>query len=302
MSECEICKSKDFKLLQAKERMFGLGDTFQYKECLTCHGLFLEEIPADLDRYYPDNYYSFGTFHSSGPLSQFLKKLRYSLFTAGIPLSPPNYFEWISNLSISPKSKIADIGSGNGQLLAELSYCGFKNLHGYDPYQENVGDFGGFTLFKKSFYEVQETYDLIMFHHSFEHLPKPSEVFEHLVKVLNPSGEALIRVPVTNGKVWQDEQEFWFQLDAPRHLFIPNSKSMEKLAEKFGLEIYKTTFDSLDSQFWGTELYKRGKPFMGTDLQEEFSKEELKAFKSKAIEYNEKGLGDQACFYFRKKG
>ncbi|MBN3581329.1 class I SAM-dependent methyltransferase [Algoriphagus aestuarii] len=301
MSECEIFKGKRFELLTAKERMFGLGGNFHYQECLTCHGLFLEEIPADLDIYYPDNYYSFGSFNSSGAISQFLKRFRYQLFKAGIPINPPNYFEWIANLSISETSNIADIGCGNGQLLAELSYCGFKNLHGYDPYQENVGNLGGFTLYKKSFYDIRECYDLVMFHHAFEHLPSPAKVFKHLVQVLNPGGEALIRVPVTNGKVWQEERDFWFQLDAPRHLFIPHSESMQKLADSVGLDLYKTTFDSLDSQFWGTELYKRGKAFMGTDLRKEFSEKEMKAFEKKAKEYNEMGLGDQACFYFRKK-
>ncbi|MBN7814223.1 class I SAM-dependent methyltransferase [Algoriphagus sp. YJ13C] len=285
----------------AKERMFGLGGNFHYLECLSCHGLFLQEIPSNLDAYYPENYYSFGSFNSSGKLSQFLKKFRYQLFKAGIPINPPNYFDWISNLSISENSKIADIGCGNGQLLAELSYCGFRGLHGYDPYQEKVGNFGGFTLFKKSFFEIRETYDLVMFHHSFEHLPNPVDVFKHLIKVLNPGGEVLIRVPVTNGKVWKEEREFWFQLDAPRHLFIPHSDSMKKLAESFGLNLYKTCFDSHDSQFWGTELYKRGKAYMGTEIKKEFKKEELSYFKQKALLYNKMNWGDQACFYLRKK-
>ncbi len=61
-----------------------------------------------------------------------------------------------------------------------------------------------------------------MFHHSFEHLPNPVKVFENLVKILNPGGDVLIRVPVTDGQVWKDEREVWFQLDAPRHLFTQN--------------------------------------------------------------------------------
>jgi len=281
--------------------MFGTGDAFVYTECNSCKALFLNPIPDDLDKYYPSNYYSFGKYNRSSPFFAWLKKLRYQAFEKGILVSPPIYFDWLSPLSLSRKSKIADIGCGNGQLLAELSYCGFLSLHGYDPYVEESFVTNEFSMRKKDFFEVDETYDLVMFHHSFEHLPEPVKVFEKLVQILNPGGEALIRVPVTDGKVWKDEKEYWFQLDAPRHLFIPNTKSMQILGKRFDLDLFNTTFDSMDSQFWGTELYKKDKPLMGTDIKEAFSKEELSKFKKMATQYNKEKIGDQACFYFRKK-
>ena len=140
-----------------------------------------------------------------------------------------------------------------------------------------------------------------MFHHSFEHLPSPVEVFKKLVTILNPEGQVLIRVPVTDAQVWKEEHTYWFQLDAPRHLFIPNTKSMEILGERFGLELFNTTFDSMDSQFWGTALYKKGKPLVGTDIHQEFSRQELTEFRNKALQYNKLKIGDQACFYYKKK-
>ena len=301
MTICEICHAKDFSSIEAKERMFGTGDTFVYAECNSCKSLFLLDPPTDLSKYYPSNYYSFGQFNSSNPLLGLMKKLRYKAFTFGISIRPPVYFNWLSPLKLTKNSKIADIGCGNGQLLAELSYCGFQSLHGYDPFVEEKFISERFSIRKKDFFEIDETYDLVMFHHSFEHLPNPMEVFEKLVKILNPDGEVLIRVPVTDGQVWKDEKEYWFQLDAPRHLFIPNTKSMQILGERFGLELFNTTFDSMDSQFWGTALYKKGKPLMGSNIEKEFSKEELADFRKKANHYNKEKIGDQACFYFRKK-
>ncbi|WPR74702.1 class I SAM-dependent methyltransferase [Algoriphagus sp. NG3] len=218
-----------------------------------------------------------------------------------IEIRPPNYFDWLTHLNVNKDSKIADIGCGNGQLLAELSYCGFKSLHGYDPFLAKAAISEGFSLRKMDFFDIEEKYDLVMFHHSLEHLPHPSEVFKKLSKILNPSGEALIRVPVTDGKVWKEHREYWFQLDAPRHLFIPHTQSMKILAERYGLDLFHISFDSLDSQFWGTELYKKGKPYMGTDITKEFTKDELTDFKEKAGQYNKLNCGDQACFYLRKK-
>ncbi len=301
MTICEICQSNDFSSIEAKERMFGTRDTFTYAECNSCKSLFLLDPPTDLGQYYPSNYYSFGKFNSSNSLLGLLKKLRYKAFSFGISIRPPVYFNWLLPLKLTETSKIADIGCGNGQLLAELSYCGFLHLDGYDPFVEVPFNSKRFSISKKEFFEIDKTYDLVMFHHSFEHMPRPAEVFENLVKILNPGGEVLIRVPVTDGQVWKEDKAYWFQLDAPRHLFIPNTKSMQILGERFGLELYNTTFDSMDSQFWGTALYKKGKPLMGSIIEEEFSKEELSEFKIKATHYNKEKIGDQACFYFRKK-
>ncbi|MEB2782532.1 class I SAM-dependent methyltransferase [Algoriphagus sp. C2-6-M1] len=301
MNNCEVCGSTQLMSFQAKERMFGLNNTFEYLECGQCKGLFLINIPDNLGEYYPDKYYSFDSYQPSKGILRALKRARFKLYQAGLSLRPPNYFNWIYNLNVNETSRIADVGCGNGQLLAELSYCGFKNLHGYDPFLTLLDDSKGFQLIKKDFFQIDQKYDLVMFHHSFEHIPHPSELFKKLVQILNPGGEVLIRVPVTDGKVWLEEREFWFQLDAPRHIFIPNTQSMHILAEKFNLELFKIEFDSLYSQFWGTELYKRGKSFVGTAIEEEFTKEELDRFKAKAKDYNEQHIGDQACFYFRKK-
>lgn len=301
MKECEVCGATDYSLVTAKERMFGFNDTFEYLECNSCKGLFLQNIPEDLGTYYPANYYSLGDYVKSNSLFKVLKRLRYEAFRLGISLRPPNYFDWLSQLNVTKKSKIADIGCGNGQLLAELSYCGFKSLHGYDPFLNEITNSTGFSLKKIDFFDIEEKYDLVMFHHAFEHIPDPVRCFEKLIEVLNPGGEVLIRVPVTDGKVWKENREFWFQLDAPRHLFIPHTKSMKVLADRFGLDLFHVSFDSLDSQFWGTELYKKGKPYMGTDISKEFTKEELTDFKEKAEQYNNLNWGDQACFYLRKK-
>ena len=75
---------------------------------------------------------------------------------------------------------------------------------------------------------------------------------------------------------------------------------MKLLAERFGLDLFNITFDSLESQFWGTELYKRGKSYMGTDIHTEFTENELINFREKAEQYNRLNCGDQACFYLRK--
>ncbi len=282
------------------ERMFGSGGEFPYCEFANCRAVLFIDVPADLGSYYSGDYYSFREFKKSGGLGRRLKNLRYRLYEKGVSLMDPVYFQWLSRLGAKQTDRIADIGCGNGQLLGELSYCGFETLHGYDPFLASSLEYPGFSLRKKDCSEIQEGYDILMFHHSLEHIADPAKIFEMFEKILNPGGRVLIRVPVTDGQVWKDERELWFQLDAPRHLFIPNTESIRLLAERFGLELYEVEFDSLGNQFWITELYKRGKPFEGTDVSQEFSKKELADFADRAVEYNAKKIGDQACFYLRK--
>jgi len=298
---CPACGNHtDNKFFSGSERMFGEGGNFPYCECAKCQAVFIMEVPVDLGNYYSGDYYSFGELVQSGVPGRILKNLRYRLYLRGISLLDPVYFPWLSGLDARKTDRIADIGCGNGQLLGELSYCGFQTLHGYDPFLNSSREYSGFSLRKIDYFEIEERYDILMFHHSLEHIADPIGVFSMFGKILNPGGRVLIRVPVTNGQVWKDEREFWFQLDAPRHLFIPNTESIRLLAERFGLELYQVEFDSLGNQFWITELYKRGKSLEGTDIAREFSKDEIAVFTKKAAQYNAKKIGDQACFYLRK--
>ncbi len=300
-ANCPACgNNAGNEFFTGSERMFGSGGEFTYCECSKCQAVFITEVPEDLGSYYSGDYYSFREFKKSGRLGRALKNFRYWLYQNGVSLMDPVYFQWLNGLNANKSDRIADIGCGNGQLLGELSYCGFKTLHGYDPFLGSSRKYSGFSLLRRDCFEIEERYDILMFHHSLEHIADPSGVFGMFEKILNPGGRVLIRVPVTDGRIWKEEREFWYQLDAPRHLFIPNTESIRLMAGRFGLELYKVEFDSLGNQFWITELYKRGKPFEGTDIAREFSKKELADFAQKAMEYNKQKIGDQACFYLRK--
>jgi hypothetical protein len=62
--KCAVCvnqqKNQAYFL---SEMMFGLKDQFKYFECAVCGCFQIETIPIDMEKYYPDNYYS---LNSSG--------------------------------------------------------------------------------------------------------------------------------------------------------------------------------------------------------------------------------------------
>ena len=55
---CAICSSTSFESYQASEKMFGMGGKFIYQECQDCGVLKLKNIPENIDKYYPSDYYS----------------------------------------------------------------------------------------------------------------------------------------------------------------------------------------------------------------------------------------------------
>ena len=42
-----------------REMMYGFKDEFDYFECGNCGCLQIEQIPDDLSKYYPENYWQF---------------------------------------------------------------------------------------------------------------------------------------------------------------------------------------------------------------------------------------------------
>ena len=70
---CKVCGSDiDNKKFIIREMMFGLRDEFSYFECAKCGCLQITEIPKNIEKYHPLNYYSFKKADKS---KNFLKQI-----------------------------------------------------------------------------------------------------------------------------------------------------------------------------------------------------------------------------------
>lgn len=300
---CAYCgNSENLKSHQVREMMFGTGEEFHYVECSNCGSLTLYDVPEDLSPYYPKEYYSFLPLVKSSIGKNVLKELRYGLYKmTGKKFMSPVFGEWFDRIKPAKSAKIGDLGCGNGQLLYEMYAAGFKDLRGFDPFIESDFRLGNkLSLQKKTIFEVDGKYDVLMLHHALEHMPDPIKVLEYCFGLLNSKGHLLIRVPVSDAKVWKDEGVAWVQLDAPRHLHLPSVKGLNNLAKQVGFECKEVAFDSTGFQFWGTELVKMGKPLSKVEDTAVFSRQDLARWRKKANLYNKKSVGDQASFYFYK--
>lgn len=307
---CPYCTSKDtLHKYEVLEQMMGTRDAFEYHECGVCGSLYLVSDISDPKQYYPDDYYSFNQSNTSNWLKTVVKSqivayrlgedhILGNLFSRFLP--EPMMVPWLSFSKARFNHAILDVGCGEGHYLKEMRAFGFHSLTGVDPYIERDRDFDGVKLFKRTLQEMEGSYDLIMLHHSLEHIPDPAGVLKKASMLLRPNGSILVRLPVAGSNAWEQYKEKWVQWDAPRHLHIPTIAGMRECCTRAGLELHDVFFDSDSFQYLGSELYERGMSLKeygrlpnGNSL---FNDVKIRQFSENARRDNDAKKGDQACF------
>lgn len=294
--------------------MFGTRDEFDYLECPKCRTVQIAEIP-DLTNYYPPTYYSYTDTSSAGikrslsavatkaffALRKFaftdrlftLGRLDARLIDRGLGLK--------SVLSIDPpfEARILDVGCGSGELLRVLKRLGYRSLTGIDKYLRADLVENGLTLRAAEITEIEQEYDLVMFHHSLEHLPDPRSALQAANRILVTGGKCLVRIPLLSYS-WEKYGVNWVGLDAPRHLLLMTEATVRTVATDCGFSVTDVSYDSTEFQFWGSEKYSLDIPLLeGSD--EVFSRRQLRKWNKEAKRLNRERRGDQAAFILEKK-
>lgn len=324
-TDCKICgHAGPHASHRVREMMLGTRDEFDYFECAGCGTVQIAEVPAGLASYYPDDYYSFHTLDMppARGLRLLLKKARADYLLAGrgvigkLLVGKFGYwhkYDWLRAAEVRRSDAILDIGCGSGETLLRLRDDGFSDLTGADPFIAAPLEYPGIgrnrvCVHRKAATELTGQYDIVLLDHSFEHVPNPAEVLESIARLLKPAGRAIVGIPVA-AWAWRHYRTDWVQLDAPRHLFVFTPRSFGKLAERSGLGITKTIFDSESFQFTGSEMYLRDIPLTRVDpdgvrrfndVGDYFTPAELAAFASRAADLNKAGDGDRACFILQR--
>ena len=133
--------------------------------------------------------------------------------------------------------KILDIGCGDGYLLNLLADLGYKNLTGIDLYipDELAGDNGKFILKKGTIEDAENScFDLIISHHSFEHMEKPVYTMQQMSSKLKNNGSMILSIPIAGraglkiADIIYDTNSFsYFHLEKlARHYSLKSVKNM----------------------------------------------------------------------------
>lgn len=313
-TKCEVCGSKQNEIIDVREMMFGTKHIFQYISCKHCGSLTLQNIPENLGDYYPDDYYSFADETQKGFRKWVKLKIeQYSLERRGVfGFLLSSLFGQDSNFrairACNPdkqNTQVLDIGCGGGFLLKKLSQHGFTNLEGIDPYVSEDIVTKTITIRKASVGDIvrqDKRYDVIILSHVLEHMENPNRQIQDIKSLLSETGRLIIRVPISSSHVFKKYKSNWFQIDAPRHLFIPSLKGMNLLSDRQNLIMKEVFFDSMSIQFTASENYAKNIP-----LKDQSNLPFFKRFSPKRIYYsiisrklNRLQKGDQATFVLSK--
>jgi SAM-dependent methyltransferase len=333
---CGICGVlADHRAYDIKEMQFGSREIFRYYECSSCGCLQLANLSRDFHRYYPADYKPFRAPEpgpsgaARSPVIQRLRESRnhHAVFESGFiggllnrvfPLDPKEAPWWCEPFSCFPDrglrfvrldrhSRILDVGSGNGDFLRLLSAVGFRHLLGIDLFIPSEVIYPGLPpVLKKGITEVSGQWDLVMFHHSFEHMPDPLGVLKTVLRLLSPHGTCLLRIPTVSSYAWKHYGTNWVQCDAPRHLFLHSTASIRLLARQAGFCVSRIVYDSTDFQFWASVQYGLDIPLWSerswaVDPQRcPFDEATLQSFRQQAENLNQAEDGDQAIFILEK--
>lgn len=310
IKKCVVCQNETSNTIEVSEMMLGTRDLFNYRVCQSCGSLTIDAPPKNLDKYYPSNYYSYKKPKNSSKLKGLLQKIKEQHV-----LNKKTFLGCFLNLIYQENSnlkaiglclknnknpKILDIGSGAGHLLKKLERHGLTKLYGIDPYLKKDMKIGNIKLTKANIVDCvkdNKKYDIVLLSHVLEHLENPSEEIENIKNLIKENGKIIIRIPLSSSKAFEIFGKNWFQIDAPRHLFVPTFKGVLALAKRQHLKTNHFFFDSNYTQFVVSKKYSKDIPLNKQSKPKIWIK---LYYNLLAKKLNKANNGDQATFIFSK--
>lgn len=218
---------------------------FRYLRCDRCGLIRLDNVPADLGDYYPDDYYALPS----------LEQLVATGAADGFKIDTVKHF--------MQQGRLLEIGPAYGVFALQAKQAGFQVdvIEMDERCCEHLNRVVGVNaLCSASPHETIQTlaaHDVIALWHVIEHLPDPWAMISAAAENLAPNGIFVIAAP--NPESWQFHVmgREWPHLDAPRHLYLLPEQVITEYARKLGLErIHYSTTDS-DAKSWNRFGWQR---------------------------------------------
>jgi SAM-dependent methyltransferase len=311
--KCRICNSENVAPpIELRETMFGTGEPFLYERCFECGCLQILKQPMGMAKYYPNNYYSYAA--GSGGIVDAVKRrtqILLSLHGPGWLFAGRDWWEVgvrksIRDMGLSRSARILDVGCGNGNLIASLAEVGFRNVLGADPFiSHDIVHSNGARVLKREANEIEGQFDVVMMHHSLEHIwDQPGTVAE-VARLVKSGGRCMIRIPTIDCWAWEEYGRDWIALDPPRHFYLHSRASITRLLESAGFQLDRIVDDGSLLQILGSEKIKRGQPLLNpktgkTDYDEFLPHELIQSASARSRELNLAGRGDSIAVHARK--
>ena len=230
---CAICRQNNTEIIFKKG---NLDKDLDNVICKNCGLVFLNPRSdrEDYEVYHKKDFLSEKNIRAAEQVAQKMQKrdidLKYTIFN-------------FCRAFLKSGQNIADIGAGFGTLIDIIKKETAINAVGIelgDLDVEIAKKYYNLDLIKESLEAFSKEdgnrgkFDIVILHHTFEHLPEPSASLEQIKKILKPDGLLYIGAPnVMNIKKRPD---IFFQI---AHPFSYSPHSLKKILNKFGFGIIK---------------------------------------------------------------
>ncbi|MBS1857186.1 MAG: class I SAM-dependent methyltransferase [Acidobacteria bacterium] len=245
MSACLICGgAQAAPMFRGSDRLYHTTEEeFAVARCAQCGMIRLDPLPdpAQLGRYYPDNYWFAADSSTAGRMEEAYRRLVLR-----------DHVRFVARAleSSSARGPLLDVGCGGGLFLGMMRERGV-NVAGLDFSREAAGvawsrqqvpalvaDFPRAPLRPGAFAAIT------MFH-VVEHLYDPQAYFTAARELLAPDGRLIVQVPNAASGQARLLGHRWNGYDVPRHLFDFRARDLEALLARSGFEVLRRKFFSL---------------------------------------------------------
>lgn len=266
-AHCQLCESGRFQTLFIGGDVLCRKDGFEFAvvQCAECGLRYVHPQPtaSDLQSFYPPFYYAGDITRIRTGLEllakRFAKRIRRVILEEyyGYPTTCQSslwrtFRKWLffpdwclrrakgrDFLPYIGTGKLLDVGCGRGVNLMAFQDQGW-NVSGIEisasaaqQARALVGDcVHEGTLDTAPFRD--ESFDLIVFNHSLEHMFKPKMALLRAARLLKPEGMLVITVPNSDGVEARLFGQQWIGWDLPRHLFHFDRSTLLALLDKVG--------------------------------------------------------------------
>lgn len=276
LTECLFCGSPDHELLfQDADRRFPVDGLYDMSRCRSCGLLFLnpQPSPEDISPHYPPTYDSLQGERLSdarqerrytilyGEKSNSLKKVLFSPFRLLLRTLPKRQ-----------GGRILDVGCGSGHFLVIARTLSGMDAYGVEPYHYDA-EYAArhrLSIFKGSLEEAQfpgDFFDVVTLNHVLEHIGDPRSTLREVRRIVKPDGAIVVGIPQTRSLLYRLFGRRWWQLDVPRHLFVPSIHNLSTLAEELGFRISRVRYNGTPAsilaslRYWRSDILGRHRRF-----------------------------------------
>lgn len=232
LPDCPICAGelRERPELAGPDRAGAVPGTFDVVACDRCGTGYTtppaaeEELPA----FYGDSYGPHAVSRANAVFARVATRFRLKT-------------RLFRRMGPGDGRSLLDVGSGRGEILAELSRMAW-DVVGLEPSpqaaeyasrQLGVPTIAG-TLASAGDRLEPGSFDVVLFHHSLEHVVDPVGDLERAATLLKPDGRVMIAVPNFGSRAARGRGRDWWALDLPRHRTHFTSAGLTRALAKAG--------------------------------------------------------------------